>query len=266
MEAEAVPPTLPVMLVLVFLLGGTAPPARGEDALRAIARDAYVFTFPLHETYRVRYQMLYSPANPRRVPPNQFLKGRQLADHTSRRVTAPNNDTLYSSAFLDLSRGPLVLDVPEITDRYYSFAVMDFYTNNTAYVGTRTTGTRARTYPIVGPAWRGTAPQGGHVIASPTNAVWLLGRFLVSDASDLPRAHRLQDAVSSLRSPLAAPLPSSTVRRSSRTTHGSILRSSITLSRRIRHRPVTARSSREWGRLASAPGASSTRRASMRGS
>src|SRR5262245_42270603 len=191
-------PGLAVSLVVALCaaaLAGATRDSRADDGMRGIARHACVFAFPLHETYRVRFQMLYSPANPRRGSPNQFLHGRRLADHTSRRVTTPNADTLYSSAFLDLSRGPLVLDVPEITDRYYSFAFMDFYTNNFAYVGTRATGTRAGAYVIVGPGWRGPAPQGVPVIASPTNAVWLLGRFLVTDASDLPRAHRLQDAV-----------------------------------------------------------------------
>jgi len=194
------------VVVVACSLGGSAPHARAADALSTIARDAYVFTFPLYETYRVRYQMQYSPANPRRVPPNQFLKVRTLADSTSRRVTTPNNDTLYCSAFLDLSRGPLLFEAPEIADRYYSFAFMDFYTNNFSYIGTRTTGPRAGRYLIVGPGWSGPAPEGARVLASPTNAVWLLGRFLVSDPSDLPQVHQLQDAVK--LSPL---LPGATV-------------------------------------------------------
>jgi hypothetical protein len=190
------------------MLAGIAG-AYAEDDLAAIARDAYVYTFPLYEMYRVRYQAHYSQANPRRVPVNHFLHRRELADHTSRSVTTPNNDTLYSSSFLDLSRGPLVLEVPEITDRYFSLALMDFYTNNFAYVGTRT-GNR-HNYLIAGPGWTG--PQAGdrQLISAPTNAVWLLGRFLVTGASDLPRVHAMQDSLKLY--PLAAtdPPPASAI-------------------------------------------------------
>jgi hypothetical protein len=188
--------------VVAVMLGG-ATGARAGDDLAATARDAYIYAFPLYEMYRVRYQALYNPGNPRRATVNRFVHRRELADHTSRAVTTPNNDTIYSSAFLDLSQGPLVLDVPEIADRYYSLAFMDFYSNNFAYVGTRATGGQAGKYVIAGPGWTGAGlPAGARLIASPTNAVWLLGRFLVADASDLPNAHRVQDKLH--LAPLAA--------------------------------------------------------------
>ena len=191
-----------IAALFAVMLGG-APGAGAGDDLAAAARDAYIYAFPLHEMYRIRYQALYQPANPQRAAVNRFLHRRELSDHTSRRVTTPNNDTIYSSAFLDLSQGPLVLDVPDIADRYYSLAFMDFYTNNFAYVGTRTTGGQAGKYVIAGPGWKGAGlPEGSRLIASPTNAVWLLGRFLVADASDLPNAHRLQDKLK--LEPLAA--------------------------------------------------------------
>jgi hypothetical protein len=80
---------------------------------------------------------------------------------------------------------------------------MDFYSNDFAYVGTRATGSRAGRYLIAGPGWAGAAlPEGARLIAAPTNAVWLLGRFLVADASDLPAVHRLQDKLQ--LAPLAA--------------------------------------------------------------
>ena len=191
-----------IAAMLVLMLGSQAG-ARASDDLSAIARDAYIYAFPLYEMYRVRYQALYNPANPRRATVNRFAHRRELADHTSRAVTTPNNDTIYSSAFLDLAQGPLVLDVPDIADRYYSLAFMDFYTNDFAYVGTRMTGGQAGKYVIAGPGWQGAAmPEGARPIASPTNAVWLLGRFLVADASDLPNAHRVQDELR--LAPLAA--------------------------------------------------------------
>ncbi|HTV89139.1 MAG TPA: DUF1254 domain-containing protein [Stellaceae bacterium] len=172
---------------------GRAAPA--EDDLAAIARDAYVFTFPLYEMYRIRFLAECSPFNPHHATPNTFRHRRQPADANSRAVTTPNADTLYSSAFLDLSPGPLLLQVPATADRYYSLAFMDFYTNNFAYVGTRTTGNGAGRYLIVGPGWRGAAPRDTAVIHAPTNAVWLLGRFLVDGPQGLAAAHRAQDGL-----------------------------------------------------------------------
>jgi hypothetical protein len=176
----------------------SAQPASGAGTLiniAAIARDMYVFTFPLYEFYRVRSVILNSGLGLQPARINQFRHARQLSDHTARVVTAPNNDTLYSSAFLDLSRGPLIVEVPEIADRYYSLALMDCYTNNFAYIGTRTTGDVTGKYLIAGPGWNGSSPGGTSVISSPTNAVWFLGRILVINASDLPRVHQLQDAL-----------------------------------------------------------------------
>jgi hypothetical protein len=195
-------------VLIAATLAGAAG-AHAEDDLAAAARDTYVYTFPLHEMYRVRYLADYSPANPRRVPVNHFLHRRELADHTSRGVTTPNNDTLYSSSFLDLSHGPLVLEVPEITDRYFSLALIDFYTNNFAYIGTRT-GNR-RNYLIAGPGWKGQQAGDRQLIASPTNAVWLLGRFLVRGAGDLPRVHGLQDSLKLYPVAGADPPPSSAI-------------------------------------------------------
>ena len=182
-------------IAFLLAIGSSGGSAATAEDLAAIARGAYIFTFPLYESYRVRYLALYSPANPRRAIPNEFRHRRELSGPGDRAVTTPNSDTLFSNSFLDLSHGPLLLEVPEIADRYYSLAFMDFYTNNFAYIGTRATGTRAGRYVIAGPGWTGATPPNTAVIASPTNAVWLLGRFLVSGPQDLPAAHRAQDGL-----------------------------------------------------------------------
>ena len=156
--------------------------------LDALAKQAYIYTFPLYVMYRTRYDALQ-----RFGTPNRFAHARALATPASRAVTAPNNDTLYSSAWLDLSYGPLILHVPETAERYYSLAFMDFYTNNFAYVGRRTTGTQAGDFLIVGPNWQGLTPAGMPLIAAPTRAVWLLGRFMLNGDEDLPDVHALQD-------------------------------------------------------------------------
>src|SRR5262249_55561183 len=109
------------------------------------------------------------------------------------KVVFPNNDTLYSSAWLDLSQGPLVLHVPDTGDRYFVMQFMDFYTNNVAFVGKRTTGTKESDFAVVGPDWKGRLPAGLKRVDSPTNGVWLLGRILVRGKDDLPAVHALQD-------------------------------------------------------------------------
>jgi hypothetical protein len=164
-----------------------------DQELSALVRKTYVYSFPVYEMYRIRYMAVYNQNNPGRIGLNQFRHARKLADHTSRAVTAPNNDTLYSSAWLDLSEEPLILSVPDTAGRYYSMAFMDFYTNNFAYVGRRVTGTKAGDYVIVGPNGNGPIPPGLPVIKSPTNAVWLLGRTLVEGDEDLANVQRLQD-------------------------------------------------------------------------
>ena len=124
-----------------------------NQELSDLVRRAYIYSFPVYEMYRVRYMTVYNPNNPYRLRLNQFGHARKLADYTNRAVTAPNHDTLYSSAWLDLSKEPLILSVPDEAGRYYSMAFMDFYTNNFAYVGRRVTGTKAGDYVIVGPKW-----------------------------------------------------------------------------------------------------------------
>jgi hypothetical protein len=165
-----------------------------DDALLAdLVKKTYAYAFPVYEMYRMRQGDVYAPDNPNRTDLNQFNHKRKLSDHADRWVNAPNNDTLYSNAWLDLSQEPVVLSVPDSGGRYYSMAFMDFYTNNFAYVGRRTTGTKAGNYVVVGPKWIGTAPAGLRVIKSPTNAVWLLGRTLVDDDTDLVNLKKFQD-------------------------------------------------------------------------
>ena len=198
------PSVLRGIWIVAFLLAGWVmsmvlgiEPVRANDLkdqeLSDLVRRAYIYSFPVYEMYRIRHMAVYDQNNPSRIGLNQFGHTRKLADHTSRGVTAPNNDTLYSSAWLDLFKEPLILSVPDTAGRYYSMAFMDFYTNNFAYVGRRVTGTKAGDYVVVGPKWNGPFPPGLPVIKSPTNAVWLLGRTLVDSEEDLANVHRLQD-------------------------------------------------------------------------
>ncbi|MGC2402875.1 MAG: DUF1254 domain-containing protein [Acidobacteriaceae bacterium] len=102
-----------------------------------------------------------------------------------------NHDTLLTVGWLDLSKGPQVLHVPDFSGRYYSVQFTDPFDVDFAYVGTRATGTQAGDYLITEPSWQGLAPQGVKQISSPNNSVLVLGRILVYDDSDLPTAYHL---------------------------------------------------------------------------
>jgi len=102
-----------------------------------------------------------------------------------------NHDTLYTVGWLDLSKGPEVLDVPDMAGRYYSVQFTDPWGTVFAYVGRRTTGTQAGDYLISGPGWKGTVPNGVTQIVAPNNTVLLIGRTLVRSDSDLSAAYGL---------------------------------------------------------------------------
>jgi hypothetical protein len=102
-----------------------------------------------------------------------------------------NHDTLYTVGWLDLSKGPEVLHVPDMAGRYYSVQLTDPWGTDFAYVGRRTTGTQAGDYLISGPGWQGKVPDGVKQIASPNNTVLLIGRTLVESDSDLATAYGL---------------------------------------------------------------------------
>ncbi|MBU4438547.1 MAG: DUF1254 domain-containing protein [Firmicutes bacterium] len=107
-------------------------------------------------------------------------------------TTGVNRDTLITIGWLDLSKGPQILSVPDMADRYYSVQFTDPSKNtNFAYVGKRTTGTEAGAYLICDPGWKGAVPQEMSQISSPNNSVLVIGRVLVVNDSDLPSAYRL---------------------------------------------------------------------------
>ncbi len=111
-------------------------------------------------------------------------------------TTGVNHDTLSTIGWLDLRKGPLVLHVPDMDDRYYSVQFTDPAKNtNFAYVGKRTTGTRAGDYLIAGPGWKGQVPSGVTQISSPNNSVLVLGRVLVRSDSDLSMAYDLSKQI-----------------------------------------------------------------------
>ena len=127
----------------------------------------------------------------RRFPENRILSVGALVDPAVKTVVAPNVDTTYTVAQLDLAAGPLVIDVPDTGGRYYVLQLLDAYSNTFRYVGRRTTGSEAASFALVRPAFSGALPPGVRRITSPTPLVWLLGRTLVRGAADLPSVTEL---------------------------------------------------------------------------
>ncbi|MER7877655.1 DUF1254 domain-containing protein [Streptomyces solisilvae] len=165
---------------------------RATDTFTA-AVDAYLWGYPLVLMERTRKQLTHRWRHGA-TPVNTFYHRSRLETPRSRDVVKPNNDTLYSSAWLDLTHGPVTLDVPDVGDRYYSLQFLDAYTNTFAYVGSRTTGPAACSHLIVGPDGRHSRLPGRSdlpVVKAPTNTVWLLGRTLVDGESDLEAASEL---------------------------------------------------------------------------
>jgi hypothetical protein len=122
----------------------------------------------------------------RRFPPNTVVSVAELVEPAVRAVVLPNHDTIYTVAQLDLSGGPLVVDVPDTAGRYYVLQFLDAYSNTFGYIGHRTTGTKAGSFVLVPPGFSGGLSDGIGRIESPTPLVWLLGRTLVHDEAELP--------------------------------------------------------------------------------
>ncbi len=123
---------------------------------------------------------------------NRFTNAAAFPDARFRQVIRPNADTLYSSAWLDLSKEPLILRVPDTHDRYYLMQFMDAWTETFDVPGKRTTGTAEKVFAIVGPAWSGKLPERAQRIDSPTNMVWLLGRTQTNGPGDYENVHAIQ--------------------------------------------------------------------------
>jgi hypothetical protein len=123
---------------------------------------------------------------------NVLYNATALAGPDSTSVTYPNDDTLYSTAFLDLRAGPRLLSVPPISGRYVNFQLLDMYTNTIADVGVLTGAGHGGTYALVGPGWHGTVPKGAVRIDVPTPDAWLLGRTQVKGPGDLVTAVDLE--------------------------------------------------------------------------
>jgi hypothetical protein len=162
-----------------------------------LAIEAYTFGYPL-VTMEMTRRVITNVAAPEgtKAPMGQISKLREYPNAAFRDVTAPNADTLYTSAWLDLGKEPWVVSIPAMGDRYALFPMLDGWTTVFQVPGKRTTGTGAQTYAVTGPGWAGSLPPGMKEYKSATNLVWLLGRiYCTGTPEDYKLVHELQDQV-----------------------------------------------------------------------
>ena len=172
--------------------------AAKEVEAREIAIDAYIYTYPLVTMEITRRFMtnVEKPDGGSKAPMGQFARLRTYPAVDDHSVTAPNADTLYTLSWLDVSKEPWILSLPDMKDRFYLFPMLDAWTNVFQVPGKRTTGTKAQKYAITGPGWTGTLPAGVVEYKSPTAMVWLLGRiYCTGTPEDYKAVHALQDQV-----------------------------------------------------------------------
>ncbi|MGK9286658.1 DUF1254 domain-containing protein [Sinorhizobium meliloti] len=163
----------------------------------ALAVEAYIYAYPL-VTMEMTRRVITNVAEPEgsRGPMGHLIKLRQYPDAKFRDVTAPNADTLYTTAFFDVGDEPWVVSLPDMKDRYALFPMLDGWTTVFDVPGKRTTGTDAQTFVVTGPGWEGTLPEGVTQYKSPTSIVWLLGRiYCTGTPVDYAEVHQLQDEV-----------------------------------------------------------------------
>ena len=188
-----------ILLGCLASAGASASPvahsAVSATEAKALGKQAYDYGLPLLEFLRIRREQtsVRCPDGRGNAPVNSFSNARRFATAADRTVVAPNTDTLYSLAHLDLARGPIVLSHPNMGKRYYSFELVDPYTNVIDIPGVREDGRRAGSFVI---SWKrgkpkGGLPHGARLIRSKYRRVWVIGRTLATGPADQRKALKL---------------------------------------------------------------------------
>lgn len=187
-------------LVALLAIGFTLRTAAAQTDLspaeaRVIAKEAYVYGFPLVDSYRVQYAYFVDDKNPEyKAPWNHIRNFSRVFTPEDKAVQTPNSDTPYSFLGLDLRAEPVVLTVPQIEqNRYFSLQLIDVYTFNFAYIGSRSTGNDGGSFLIAGPGWNGDAPKGvKKVIRSETELVLVAYRTQLLNPADIENVKQVQ--------------------------------------------------------------------------
>jgi hypothetical protein len=183
--------------LLVAIVGPTSAKAQAIPAseARAIAREAYIYGFPMVDNYRIQFSYFIDRNNPEfKAPWNTLHNTARVYTPDDKAIQTPNSDTPYSQLGADLRTEPLVITVPAVEKgRYYSLQFIDMYTYNFAYVGSRATGNGAGSYLLAGPGWKGSKPAGiKDVIRSETDFAFVLYRTQLFDAADIDKVKAIQ--------------------------------------------------------------------------
>ncbi len=168
------------------------------DQVRAITKDAYIYSFAMLENYNTMYKQVASPNDPAYVGGfGQYRHYAQAFTPDNHDVVTPNNDTPYSWAWVDLRTEPWVVSVPAVADkRYYVQQWIDLFTYNFAYVGSRATGNAAGNFMLVGPKWKGKPPAGiKKVFRSETDIVLTLTRTALNGPEDVEAVKTVQNGM-----------------------------------------------------------------------
>lgn len=199
---------LPVFLVAAVFLIFTActkiepkkvndiEPELPLDSIVAIAKDAYIYAFPMVDLYRIEYAYFVDSLSPEyKTSWNTIKNIPKVYTPEDKAVQTPNSDTPYSWAGLDLRAEPIVLTIPKIEEnRYYSVQLVNAYTNNFDYIGSRTTGNNGGVYMVAGPNWKGEKPQGiDKVYTSETELAMAVYRTQLFDPSDIDNVIKIQN-------------------------------------------------------------------------
>lgn len=165
-----------------------------EQEAQSIGTSAYLYFYPLITMDITRKQMTnVEPGKiPGFAPMNTYANVPEYPTADMKTVVRPNFDTLYSSAWLDLTKGPVVLSVPDTHERYYLLPLLDMWTDVFASPGWRTTGTQAADFVVVPQGWTGKIPEKLQVITAPTPYVWIIGRIKTDGPKDYDAVHALQ--------------------------------------------------------------------------
>jgi hypothetical protein len=189
--------TLATLLALSSNVRAQTPaPTARDQATYQLARDAYFYAYPIVSMDATMRQVTNVPnatTVPMRAPINQFAHARTYPSAEDRDIVRFNFDTLYSLAWIDVAREPMVLSVPDTGGRYYLLQMLDMWTDVFAVVGQRTTGTKAGHFALVARGWRGALPQGVTKIEAPTLRFRILGRTQTNGPADYANVHKVQD-------------------------------------------------------------------------
>ncbi|HEY6980278.1 DUF1254 domain-containing protein [Reyranella sp.] len=165
-----------------------------EQQAHAIAVDAYVYFYSLvtMDVSRKQFTNIEPGKEFGKGPMNMFVNVPVYPPADFKGVVRPNFDTLYSIAWLDLAKEPMVVSAPDTNGRYYLLPMLDMWSDVFASPGWRTTGTQAGNFLVTPPGWTGTVPAGMTRIAAPTPIVWIIGRTKTDGPADYDAVHKIQ--------------------------------------------------------------------------